>query len=464
MKPKTAEPSQTILRAILFLIAVVTMGIFIVVSADGIGLDFPGCGAVMGAVLYAVALLPFLRQKERKTAELALTAVVIAALVYARICLFYYRSPDYEQFLSRWLIEMRPLSLREAMQAQIGDYNMPYLYFLFFVSRISQPELYCIKFLSCLFDVLAAYFAMKIVSLKTDRFALQFTAFAATLACPTVLFNGAYWAQCDSMFTALCLGMLYYVLRRDSAKAVVFWALAFALKLQAIFALPFLLLGFFTRRVRLKDALWAPVAFVATLLPAVFCGRSPAHCVDIYFNQAAQYPRMSMNVPSIWSLLGSVEFDPFNQMAVFLAGAAVLVFLYLCFTWRGGFTHATLVLAFYAGALLMPYLLPRMHDRYFFLADVASLLVFFWFPKRWYVPLVTVLSSYATYRYYVMGAETLFDLKYFAVALLFVLTVVLRDLFMTLKTEAQQVGSVMPPEPLFDFLSDPQESDAGEEA
>ena len=112
-----------------------------------------------------------------------------------------------------------------------------------------------------------------------------------------------------------------------------------------------------------------------------------------------------------------------------------MTLLFLCYHWRRGIDDKKLVTLFFVGALILPFLLPRMHERYYFLADIAALAVFLIDFKKWYVPLITVLSSYAGYRYFVMGGEYLFDLKYFAVAILVMLTLVLKDLFCQIKDE-----------------------------
>ena len=73
---------------------------------------------------------------------------------------------------------------------------------------------------------------------QKDSAAAKITAFLLALALPTVWLNSAYWGQCDVVFTSLCIGMAYGVLKGKGNLAAVFWALAFSFKLQAIFVLP----------------------------------------------------------------------------------------------------------------------------------------------------------------------------------------------------------------------------------
>jgi Gpi18-like mannosyltransferase len=54
-------------------------------------------------------------------------------------------------------------------------------------------------------------------------------------------------------------------------------------------------------------------------------------------------------------------------------------------------------------ALLSPFLLPRMHERYFYSADVLSILYAFYFPRRWFVPLLVIGSSFLSYLPFLFG-------------------------------------------------------------
>ena len=53
--------------------------------------------------------------------------------------------------------------------------------------------------------------------------------------------------------------------------------------------------------------------------------------------------------------------------------------------------HNLLVAALSAAA--MPYVLPRMHDRYFFIADLLSLAVAFVYPRYWLAAVLFQIGS-----------------------------------------------------------------------
>ena len=61
----------------------------------------------------------------------------------------------------------------------------------------------------------------------------------------------------------------------------------------------------------------------------------------------------------------------------------------------------------YLFAAILPFLLPKMHDRFLFMADVLSLVLFAYNKKLWFVPLVTIYASYNSYVWFLMDHVTL---------------------------------------------------------
>jgi Gpi18-like mannosyltransferase len=51
-------------------------------------------------------------------------------------------------------------------------------------------------------------------------------------------------------------------------------------------------------------------------------------------------------------------------------------------------------------AAAMPYVLPRMHDRYFFVADVLSLTLAFAYPRYWLAAVLFQIGSLTSYLAY----------------------------------------------------------------
>lgn len=385
-------------------------------------------------VLFGAACLPFLLDKRKPDDPflLLLGAAVIGGLMLARFCMLPYVSNDYTSFLSHWVDALRAAPGLTGLGLSVGDYNVPYLYLLFFIAKSSTHDLYSIKLVSIAFDVLLAYFVMRLVRRWDDRPAVGFAAFAVTLALPTVLLNGAYWGQCDSVYVSLLLGCLVTALEGRSRTACLLLALAFSFKLQTVFFFPLFLLLVLKKQVRLRDLWVLPAGFFATLLPALLAGRSLGDTLSIYVRQTGTYRHLVMNAPTFFRLFGTDgNFDVLNAVGLMLAGTATAALLALLWMRRDALDDGVLADAALVFAIAMPFFLPRMHDRYFFLADVLSLVYAFRHRNRWYVPLLVVGASYTAYFHYLFGGGELIDPVYSAMAMGAALVLTVFDLLRT---------------------------------
>ena len=339
---------------------------------------------------------------------------VSAAALALRLYMLNEISNDYTAFLSVWLSEMRGLSGVEPITTPIGDYNMPYLYFLFAVSRAPLYDLYLIKLLSIIFDFVLAAGTAKLLSLYTKSESAILFAFTAVLFIPTVFFNSAHWGQCDGIYAALLVWALYFALSNKPRTSIVFFALSFSFKIQAIFMLPIIIFLLLRHKIALKHLLYFPLTFVLTLLPAILCGRNIYDTFSIYINQTASYPALTLNCPTLWALFPQDRFDVFGTAAIFLAGAAVVAFSIYLYQNRAKLSDKLLFEAAYLFTLLIPFLLPRMHERYFYLAEVLSVVYILLCRKRFFAPLLIIFTSFNCYCYYLFG-YTLFPLAELAI-------------------------------------------------
>ena len=86
----------------------------------------------------------------------------LAAAMLVRCLLLDHESDDYLTFLSQWYDVIREGGGLGAISQPVGNYNVPYLYFLALFSYLGTDDLYLIKLLSTLFDVLLAFGAMRL--------------------------------------------------------------------------------------------------------------------------------------------------------------------------------------------------------------------------------------------------------------------------------------------------------------
>jgi Gpi18-like mannosyltransferase len=358
--------------------------------------------------------------------DLLFGTLCVALALLLRIELFPYETYDYHNYLGHWYDHLRENGF-QGFKTGFSDYTPPYLYLLWLATHLPLPKLYAIKSISLVCDFALAFVVLLLVRLKYDRRPIWLAAFAAVLFAPSIFFNSALWGQCDVIFTTFLLAALYCLLRDGPGCALLFFSIAFAFKLQALFLLPLFAVLWAKGRLPLKYFLLIPAVYLALSLPAFLAGRPLSELLTIYLGQANTYPRLTLSAPNLYQWL------PDNAR---LFGGAGLIFAvalagFLCYAclksevpWG---KHLTVRLAL-ASALLVPFTLPYMHERYFYAADCIAIVYGFYFPRRFYVPLVVITISLFSYFPFLFRDMTVIKLPYLALLLAAVLVIVLVDL------------------------------------
>lgn len=327
------------------------------------------------------------------TAESVLFLIAVTVLAFAaRVRFLPFESGDYHQFLQGWFSTLKDGGGFSAIGKNIGDYMPPYFYLMAALTYIPAPGIYLIKMLSFIGDIFMAYFAMRIVRLKYEEFWGEIV-YTVVLLLPSVILNSAAWGQCDSFYTGALLACVYFIMVDRQYAAVTAFSIAFIFKLQAVFLAPFLLLMLLRRKIQWRSLLIFPAVYILAILPAAAMGRNFGDLLTVYFRQARQYSDISMYLPnlSVWYPKHTPEFAGtiIAILAVILTLSAVLYFRRLEFD----LTDDMLVSLALLSVLFVPYILPYMHERYFYPADILAVVFAFYFPEKFYVPIITVLSS-----------------------------------------------------------------------
>ena len=200
-------------------------------------MDFRVILILIAEALFAFLLLLRAGVLKSRRAVLVSVLLVAAAFTVRGLCLDY-MTLDYKDFLSKWVDFYRQNGGFKALHYPLGNYNIPYLYFLCLFSYSSINDLYLIKLLSIFFDVLLAYGAMMLLGKVRESIPARIACFFTVLFLPTVILNGSLWAQCDSIYVALAVLAIYFALDDRPILSVLFFTLSFGFKLQAVFLLP----------------------------------------------------------------------------------------------------------------------------------------------------------------------------------------------------------------------------------
>ena len=326
-------------------------------------------------------------------------AVAVALAVVIRVELYDFQSNDYRAFVAQWYDFIKANGGFAALRNQFADYNVPYLYLIALLTYLPVPVLAGVKTISVLGDLLLAFFVYKLVALKYPRDWTAFAAAAVVALLPTVVMNGSMWGQCDSIYTAFGIGGLYYAVRSRPWLACVFFGLALAFKLQIIFLLPVLAVLVLRRRVPWQALLAIPAVVVALDMPALLVGASPAGLLSVYLNQMGEYSQLTLNAANVYQLVDfGANTEAVRNIAVLITGELVAGLILYAVVSQKQLTSARIVLLGTVFVVLVPFFLPAMHERYFYLADVLSVVVAFYLPRRlWPVPVLVQFASTFSY-------------------------------------------------------------------
>ncbi len=183
--------------------------------------------------------------------------------------------------------------------------------------------------------------------------------------------------------------------------------------------MPFLLVMLFKRKIRLGTLIVIPLVYLIAILPAVIMGRGVFDLITVYFSQAGQYSMIAMFLPNLYTWLPEETPAYLSKAAVILAGALVLISLFYFNRKKFAITKEVLISLALFFALFLPFILPHMHERYYYVADLLSVIFSFYFPKKCYIAVVTELASaYAV-------CHNLFNTDFFSVQLLGVIMLVI---------------------------------------
>jgi Gpi18-like mannosyltransferase len=419
-----------------------------------------------------------------------------------RISLYHVVTSDYTVFLSPWYDFIQTHGGFAALKYNFSNYNPPYLYLLVLAVYTPIPKLVAIKTISVIFDGVLVLFTYLMLNLRYKHSLVPTIGALVVVFAPTIFINSAAWGQCDAIYTAFCLGSLYFLLKERPAWACVFFALAISFKLQAIFFLPVLLVLVLKRKLPLPHLILIPLIFVLMLVPSFLAGASLQTVFSAYpgqistggvggvgtnaggpgrFNGGAPGPftggtpgnfnggrpgpfnggrpgsnngrepggfnggrpgpnngggnfsssSLTFNAPSFYQWLPANPPTYWKWVGILLGGAFVVLIGILLLASKEQVTPDILLKIALVFALAIPFLLPEMHERYFYLADAVSIIYAFYFPRLFFIAIIQQLCSLLSYAPFLLHTQIV-SLAYVACAILVITVITLVDLVLAL--------------------------------
>ena len=352
----------------------------------------------------------------------------IALAIALRVSLLDFTTLDFRDFHSAWYDFIRNNGGVWALRSSFSNNTPLYQYLLVAANTAGLSALQAVKLIPSCFDFVTAYFAYRIVRLRYPAGSIALYAFLVVLFVPTVVLNGSFWGETDMLYTSCLVACLYFLLTKKNVLGLIAFGLAFSFKLQAMFLAPFLLILLFRRIVPWKYFLLVPAVYGVTLIPAWVVGRPLPELLQIYLGQTDTYRALAMNAPTLYQWFPNDLYDILYPAGMIWGAVMVFFCVVLGSKSRAPLTGERLIAWATLSVLIVPYVLPKMHDRFFFPADVFSVLLAFYVPRLFVVPVVVCAVSFFSYFPFLFGYEVI-PLRYLAIVLLAPIVLLARHLF-----------------------------------
>lgn len=348
-------------------------------------------------------------QNRNRTPLIALIVLLFALSAALRWASLPANNVDMIGYL-KWYDQISARGL-DALSGEFSVYAPPYLYLVWLatLTRGFLDPIVALKLIPIAFDLLSAFAVYKIVRLKYPEGTIPLLASAILLLLPTVLVNSSFWGETDALYTSLLLLCVYFLLSEHPFHAMLAFGLAFSFKAQPAFLIPFLIVLAFKRRIPWRYFLIPPLTYVLMILPAVAAGRPFLDALTIYVSQAGTFDVPSMHAPNLYSLIiyppYFVDWGLALRGGFAAAAIAISVWVFVYARKKYELSQRTMILSALACLTLVPFVLPKMHDRYFYPADVLSLAFAFYYPSYWFVPLLFQAASGIVYYIFLVPVD-----------------------------------------------------------
>jgi Gpi18-like mannosyltransferase len=323
--------------------------------------------------------------------------------IYLHSLLWWTEPYDMVLFLRPWfdhLVRHGPVG---AFAHPFSNYTPAYLYLLAIVSTLheSMDALYLIKLLSVAGTLFAAFAVADLIKACGGQPKWAMLLFIL----PSAVINSALLAQCDALWAGACVLAAASMIRGRTARALVWCGVALAFKAQSAFIAPFIIGALIGHRAPLWHWAIPPLTAAAIMVPAWLADWPAWHLAMIYPVQSAWF-EIPGRLANPW-MFGTV-FAPQATMSYFWVGFAAVAAAFVALaalTSTSVRQPRAMALLALLSAIALPYLFPKMLERYFFLADVLALAIAIAWRDRTVIAIAVLvqlasLLSLVTYMYF----------------------------------------------------------------
>lgn len=317
-------------------------------------------------------------------------------------------TPDMSIYYIPWFRFIRDNGV-SAFRENFSHYS-PLLNYLIAITTYADsiiPKVTAIKLLPIAADFLTALAIFKIVRLKYSQNLLPYLASSLFLLLPTVFINSAIWGQTDSLYTLFLVISLFFILKNRPFLCALSFGLAFSLKLQAVFFAPVFFYLLFTKKVKWWLIFLIPLVYVVTCIPILIMRGDFTGALVTYLNQVSKFKWLSGNAPNFYIFINQENYQLGLVFGLIIAVIVLTSWFLLSVSRHKQITNEWLILFTLISVTITPSILPKMYDRYFYPADVFSLITAFFIPELWFIPILFQVSSGLAYTVYLLGADVI---------------------------------------------------------
>ena len=289
----------------------------------------------------------------------------------------------------------------------LGNYSPSFYYLLYIASFFDGwlPTIVLIKLCTLPFDLLASWLMFRIVLHLGHTQSTAIWAAIITFAAPITIANSSWWGQCDMMYSSLLLWAILAALENKPKQIAIATGCSLAFKALAVFFFPMLVILWLGRRLKLQHCLLIPFTFALFMVPAYLAGRPYQELMGIYQSQFGTFKALSLNAPNFWGLIPNQNYQIGTILGLILTSFAFVSLALYVFKSKLELSKNNIILLSLLCLTAAPFLLPKMHDRYFFAANLLSIVLIFSHSKLLFVPVGLQLASLAAYIPYLLGVQ-----------------------------------------------------------
>ncbi|NLF49918.1 MAG: hypothetical protein GX577_02165 [Leptolinea sp.] len=341
--------------------------------------------------------------------------ILISLAVIVRVFLFPYSNHDMTDAVIPWydyLIKGGGLQAINGLHDKANGfppyiYSPPYLYLLTLAIPLTKwmTTLETIKLVSVVFDFLSAWSVFLLVRLRYPSGWKKWAAFFVVCFAPTVVINSAYWGQFDGIYTAFLAVSLYFVCIKKYSLSLVFFATALAFKIQALLFAPLFVVLLFQRKIVWWKFGIVPIIFFFWMIPAYLAGYPLLAPFTTYLGGATQFQSLTMNTPNLYTFLPNQFYGLIVPLGTFTAVLVTLALLWIVIQREKEFTSERIILFILMISVVLPFILPKMHERYFYPAALFAIIFIFYSPQTRLIALSLQVTSLISYTPFLIGDE-----------------------------------------------------------